>query len=131
MSSLPTATGTDRVGTALSVLGVVGAAVCGIVGAVGAVLSLLAFAACTATYRGFLLARNDPPIDCLARPEYGFVWWFLLVGAGAAGSFLALVLGARPRWDGRSSRALAQGAAAFLVLGAITVVGAIAGLPLR
>lgn len=114
---------------ALSIIGVVGAAISGITGAVGAGLGLLATLGCATTYRGFLLQRNDPPIDCLAEPGWQFLWWSLLVGLGASASFMCLVLGARPSWAGNGVGRLIRGLIACLLLAGLTTVCAVIALP--
>ncbi|QHC58622.1 hypothetical protein [Rathayibacter sp. VKM Ac-2760] len=120
----------DAGASALSVVGVVGALVSAVLGMVGAGLSLLALGWCAQSYRGFLLLRNDPPLDCLAQPEGPFAGWFLVVGLGAALSFVCLVVGSRPRWDAHGGRRSTRGVPAFVTLATITVVSAVLTYPL-
>ncbi|WKK70325.1 hypothetical protein Q0F99_10490 [Rathayibacter oskolensis] len=114
----------------LSVVGVVGAAVSGIAGAIGAGLALIATLGCAATYRGFLVQRTDPPIDCLAEPQWPFLWWSLLVALGASSSFMCLVLGARQSWSESGAGRMTRGLLAGLVTAVVTVVCAVITFPL-
>ncbi|PPG56506.1 hypothetical protein C5C56_15945 [Rathayibacter sp. AY1D1] len=121
----------DAAAPALSVVGVVGALVSGVLGAAGAGLSVLAFGWCIPVYRDFLIFRDNPARDCFSQPEGLFMGWFLLVGLGAALSFVCLIVGARPSWDGRGTRRVAAGLTGFLIVATITTVSAVLTFPIN